>query len=160
MSLFAHLDEGADPGAWPEMALIAATIFLEAESESEVGQLAVAWVIRNRMDRQKVSARNVILGPDELAQGDGKAYEAWSCWNDDYVGQRLTRLRSPAPWPWELAWRCACAGYWKLQPDPTGGATFYLNVDLTRKQRGGTLPTWFDAKRVTVRIDAHTFLRG
>ena len=159
MSLFADPPQAVDPGTWPEMALLAAMVLLEAEGEPEIGQLAVAWVARNRMDSQKASARVVILGKDQLAQGDGKPYEAWSCFNDDYVGMRKARLTAPDPVRWERAWRCACAAYWKLVPDPTGGANHYLNEELTRKIRGGSLPTWFDASKVTVRINLHSFLR-
>lgn len=159
MSLFADPPQQVDPGTWPEMALLAATVLLEAEGEPEIGQLSVGWVVRNRMDTQRASARTVILGKDQLAQGDGKPYEAWSCWNDDYVGMRKARLTAPDPVRWERAWRCACAAYWKLGSDPSEGATFYLNEELTREIRGGTLPAWFDPTKVTVRINHHTFLR-
>jgi Cell Wall Hydrolase len=160
MSLVADLPQDLDPGHWPELALVAATIYLEAESEPEIGQLAVSYVIRNRMDKASASARVVILGKDQLAQGDGKPYEAWSCWNDDYVPARKSRLAQLEPTRWERAWRCACAAYWKLVPDPTSSADFYLNVELTKKLRGGSLPSWFDPKRVTVQINQHTFLRS
>lgn len=160
MGLVAALPLDLDPGEWPELTLAAATVFLEAESEPEIGQLAVAWVIRNLMDAGGVSARFAILSRDGRAQGDGKPFETFSVWNDDYVTTSRQRLATAGATPWERAWRCACAAYWKLLPDPTGGARFYLNVELTKKIRGGTLPAWFDPKRVTVTINAHTFLRG
>lgn len=159
MSLFADPPQTVDPGTWPEMALLAATILLEAEGEPEVGQLAVGWTIRNLMDLLKAPARIVILGKDQLAQGDGRPFERFSCWNDDYVGMRKARLTAPDSVRWERAWRCACAAYWKLVPDPTGGADHYLNEPLTREIRGGSLPTWFDESKVTVRLGRHTFLR-
>ena len=159
MSLFAEPPQAVDPGTWPEMALYAATVLLEAEGEPEVGQLAVAWTIRNLMDLHKVTARAAILGKDQLAQGDGKPYETFSVWNDDYVGKRKSRLTAPDPIRWERAWRCTCTAYWKLAPDPTAGGDHYLNEEATRELRGGSLPTWFDPRRVTVRINRHTFLR-
>ena len=159
MSLFADPPQQVDPGTWPEMSLFAATVLLEAEGEPEIGQLAVAWGVRNLMDLLKAPARIVILGKDQLAQGDDRPYERFSVFNDDYVGMRKARLTAPDAANWERAWRCACAAYWRLVPDPTAGADHYLNEELTRKIRGGSLPTWFDPRKVTVRINNHSFLK-
>ncbi len=149
-----------DPGQWPEMVLYASTILLEAEGEPELGKLAIAFVIRNRMDRQKTaSPRLVILGGDGLAQGDGKFYEAFSCYNDDYVIQRKSRLANPDSVMLEICWRAACLAYWRLVQDPTHGAEFYLNPELTRQIRPDhQLPSWYDVKRVSFRVGHHEFL--
>jgi len=148
-----------EPGYWPSMMLYAATVFLEAEGEPEPGQVAVAWVIRTRMDQQRASPRLVILGVDELAGDDGKPYEAFSCWNDDYVEARRRRLLQPEPNAWETAWRAASAAYWRLIPDPTHGASFYLNEELTRQIRPDhQLPSWFKRENVRCKIGRHTFL--
>lgn len=159
MNLFPAPALDIDPGQWPEMVLYANAILLEAEGEPELGKLGVAFVIRNRMDRQKASARTVILGKDGVAQGDGKPYEAFSCFNDDYVGMRTSRLANPDPVMVEICWRAACSAYWKLVSDPTHGATFYLNPDLTRQIRPDhQLPSWYDPKRVKLRVGHHEFL--
>ena len=158
MSLFPTFPQG-EPGTWPELSIYAATVLLEAEGEPEQGKLAVAWVIRNRMDQQSASIRTVILGKDGLAQGDGKPYEGFSCWNDDYVAMRVARLTNPDPVMVEICWRVACAAYWRLIPDPAHGATFYLNPDLTRQIRPDhKLPSWYDPKRVKLRVGHHEFL--
>lgn len=159
MSIFPS-PPATEPGTWPEMLLYASTVFLEAEGESDSGKVAVAWVIRNRMTHRVQSVRQVILGKDELAYGDGKAFEQFSCWNDDYVAQASRRLATPNAEPWAACWRAACGAYWKLILDPTQGATFYLNPFLTRKIRGGTLPSWYSAHRVTATIGSHEFLTG
>lgn len=162
MSWCPRVDPASEPGTWPGLALTAATIFLEGEAEPAAGRVAIAWVIRNRADRLPAEAdvaHRVILGPDRVAAGDGKPWEAFSCWNDDYVAQRRKRLTAPAAGVWELCWRAAAGAWWRLLPDPTGGATFYLNVELTLKIRPDkTLPKWFDPARVTATIGAHTFL--
>lgn len=149
-----------DPGTWDDLTLLAATIFLEAEGEPDDGKLAVGWVVRNRADQREQTIRQVILGPDAAAYGDGKAFEAFSCWNDDYRPVAATRLAG-AGQAREASWRAAMAALWQLLPDPTNGSTFYLNIELTRKIRGGTLPEWATkalAKSPGVVIGRHTFL--
>ena len=159
MSLFPLPPAEVDPGLWPEMLLYASTILLEAEGEPDPGPLGVGFVIRNRMDQVHASIRAVILGADGLAQGDGRPWEGFSCFNDDYVEQRKARLTAPDPGRWERAWRAACSAYWHLVPDPTFGAWFYLNPELTRKIRPKhDLPPWYDPARVTIRINKHEFL--
>src|SRR5262245_20041116 len=98
-----------DPRMWPEMTLYATTVLLEAESEPERGQLAVAWVIRNRMDvGHGQGIAEVILRPWQF-----------SCWNDDYSVARRARLTGIDVIRWERAWRVACSAYWRLVEDPT-----------------------------------------
>lgn len=142
-----------------DLTLYTTTVYLEGESEPDDGKLAIAWTIRNRMDAQKRTARQVILGVEGLVDGDGRAYEAFSCWNDDYSYQRALRLADPNPALWDACWRAAAAAYWRLLPDPTKGGTFYLNPVLTRKIRPRRdLPSWYDPARVTFRSGQHEFL--
>src|SRR6185503_2503288 len=89
------------PSNWPQIILFVTTILLEAESEPYEGKLAVAWVIRNRMDIWKQTIRQVILGKDELVKDDGHPYEVFSCWNDDYEGMRTARLVAIDQNKWE-----------------------------------------------------------
>jgi hypothetical protein len=42
--------------------------------------------------------------------------------------------------------------------DLSKNADHYLNVELTKRLRGGTLPSWVDLSKVTVVIGNHTFL--
>lgn len=155
-----------EPGEWPEFTLWAATLFLESAGEPDQGVLGVSHVIKNRVDKWRITVHQAILGPDARAYGDNRAFEPFSCWNDDYKGQalaRLTRIGGNA----ESSWKYAAAGMWRMLPDPTNGATHYLNEELTRRIRGGTLPTWaadpnnsglVDQRKVAVKIGQHTFL--
>lgn len=147
-----------DPGEWPEIILMAATVFLEAEGEPEAGQVAVAHVIRNIAENEWLSIPQVILGREGKAWGDGRAYERFSCFNDDYQDRARARLAGAPDASAARAWQAAAAGYWRLTPDPSMGACFYLNVPLTRKIRGGTLPAWFDPAKITATHGRHTFL--
>ena len=142
------------PAEWDELTLLAATDFLEAEGEPEAGQLAVAWVIRNRADRWHQTLHEVILKPMQF-----------SCFNADYwstVGQ--ARLVAAGDVPAERCWRAAAVAYWKLVADPSGGADHYANVALTKKLRkDGTLPDWLQQAitegKETAQIGQHTFFR-
>jgi hypothetical protein len=142
-----------------DLTLIATTVLLEGDTEPDEGKVAIAWVVRNLMDKHQRTARHVILGADGMVDGDGRAWEVFSCWNDDYQKQRTARLIAPDPALWVRCWRAAAGALWRLLPDPTQGATHYLNVELTRKIRPRhDLPSWYDATRVTIVIGQHTFL--
>ena len=146
-----------EPGEWDELTLIASTVALEAEGEPESGQLGVAYVVMNRVRLWDRTVHQVILGPDERAYGDGKAFEVFSCWNDTYKAHATARLSGLIAFP--PAWKAAATAFWQLAADPTGGATHYLNVELTKKLRGGTLPAWFHSdNQVTAVIGRHHFL--
>lgn len=149
----------ADALGADDLTLLATTVYLEGDSEPDEGKVGIAWVVRNLMDRQKRTARQVILGADGLVDGDAHAYEVFSCWNDDYAKQRSVRLISCDPVVWERCWRAATGALWRLLPDPTTGATHYLNVELTKKIRPlHDLPAWFDKTRITAVLGRHTFL--
>lgn len=149
-----------DPGDFDELTLLASTIFLESEGEPEDGQLGVAYVVRNRMDQWGQTCHTTVLGRDQQAYDDGQPWEVFSAWNDDYRIRAEARLATASDLAREQAWRAAAAGYWKLLPDPTASATFYLNKPLTLKIRGGTLPSWYADANVVATIGRHTFLRG
>ena len=139
----------ADPKGWPEMLVYAATVYLEAEGEPVEGRQAVAWVIRHRMDRRQQTPAQVCLAPWQF-----------SCWNDDYEAQRVSRLTTPPPAAWTSCWRAAVGAYFGILPDLSNGADAYLNPDLTRKIRPrGDLPEWYEPGRVTATHGRHHFLR-
>jgi len=158
----------ASPDLWDDVTLVAATVFLEADGEPDEGKLAVAYVIVNRRDAWRLSTRQVVLGPEGSAWADAKPFEAFSCWNDDF--RRVAQSRLVAAGQQERCWWAATGALWRSLPDPTQGATFYLNVPLTLKIRAdGRLPAWAadpadrtrpDPSKVTVVINRHTFLRA
>jgi hypothetical protein len=148
------------PTLWPGLTLLAATAFLETDAEPELGQLAVAFNPCNRARRNGWDLHNVILGPEGQAYGDGKPYEPYSCWNDDYRNAARRRLAEIFDARWEHFYGLAAAAWWQLRKDPSGGAYFYLNVEETKRIRGGTLPDWWDIDgdpTSEVRLGKHTF---
>ena len=113
-------------------------VAVEAEGEPYQGKLAVAWVAMNRARKLKQSVVAVILEPREFT--------------GFWVSRRVNKQIFPrAHW-------AARAAYFALEPDPTHGATHYLNVPLT-KTLYGRLPEWYNPQYVTTVIGQHTFLR-
>lgn len=156
-----------EPGDWDVLTLVAATIFLESEGEPEDGIVGVAWVIRRRALDWKQGWHGAILGPDLSAYADARPFETISAWNNDYMVRAKARLASvvdATPF-----WRAAAGVLWDLIPDPVGGASFYLNPEITLKIRKGTFPSWaadpanpkkLNEAKVTATIGRHLFLRG
>ena len=129
-----------------ELFLLAATVAMEAEGESYRGKLGVAFVIMNRVQQRKKSVSDVVLDPYDF-----------SAWNTK--GGRQLALDNIGRVPWMEAEKAAASAYYRIEKDPTHGATHYLNEILTLKLRGGSLPTWLAAMKRTAKIDLHTFYK-
>ena len=134
------------PETWDALTLMAATVFLEAEGEPNEGKVAVAWVIRNRMDRRKKSTHEIVLAPWQF-----------SCWNTDYRHRADARLVVADGPVLAECWRAAAGAFWRLLPDPTGG-DHYLNVDVVKRTNDDKLPSWFDQQKVVAVVGNHHFL--
>jgi N-acetylmuramoyl-L-alanine amidase len=134
-----------------EVALIALTVWGEARGESYPGKLAVANVICNRARRQNVGISRVVL----------KAWQ-FSFWNtDDPSRDRISEIDADGSL-WQECLRAATSAYKQLEPDPTNGAEFYMNIDVVKRSRGGTLPKWWNIDTTPegeVVIGRHTFRR-
>jgi len=133
--------------------LLTACLWAEARGESEEGQQAVCNVILNRV--QKRMARDisaVILQPNQFS------------WTNpaDVNFNKVFTASTDDPKSWERAQRIAQAALAGTLADNTKSADHYLNVEATRKARGGTLPKWAEDGirngKVTVVIGNHTFL--
>lgn len=128
------------------------TVYLEAEGETDEGKLAVAFVIANRARRSGKSVVDTVLSPYQF-----------SCWNTS--SPRRGALDALEPVAFGAALRAWASAAWGLVPDPTGGATHFLNVATVRAV-SGRLPGWatrpgtdeLDPARVTATIGQHTFL--
>lgn len=145
-------------------------MFLEAEGEPAEGMNGVAWTVRNRVDQWRITFHQAILGPEAGAFDDGKPFEPFSCWNDDYKRRAEARLAAAAGSSAELAWRAAAGALWRLISSPIENATFYLNVQLTLRVRPDKrLPAWaadpanptrIRQDNLVAQIGRHHFLRG
>ena len=113
-------------------------VAVEAEGESHLGKVAVAYVAMNRSQLLKQPLMEVLFDPEELT----------GFWVTRKVDKRIFRP----------AYAAARAAYFQTMPDPTKGSTHYLNVELVKKKYG-KLPSWYNPKYITVVIGHHTFLK-
>lgn len=129
-----------------EVFWLTATVYQEAQGEPKEGKRAVAWVVMNRCRARNWRVPEIVFEPKQF-----------SCWNED--SRTRTRLASINGTAWWESSDAAEDAFYQRGPDPTVGATHYLNEELTKRIRGGTLPSWFREEAVTARIGQHTFLR-
>jgi hypothetical protein len=119
------------------------TIVFEASGEPEEGKAAVAHVIlnRKRSDRWGDSIKEVVTQPWQ--------FEPWM------TRRREMERLSPDNPRYRDAARIADAVLSGEMPDPTAGATHFLNPIIVRARRGGSLPSWALGKGKP--IGRHTF---
>ncbi len=133
-----------------DLTLTAMTVCMEAGNQAFEGKVAVAWAIRNR-DKLTTSegVDDVVLAPWQ--------FSAWNTDNKARANVQDVMLKQPALW--QECIKATCAAFFDFIPDPTHGATMYLNPVVTKKIRGGTLPDWYDPAKVTAVIGDHEFLK-
>ncbi len=119
------------------------TIAFEAPGEPDIGKAAVGHVILNRKKSQRWgdTIKDVVM---KLWQ-----FEPWM------TRRKEIEHLSPDDPRYRKAGRIADAVLSDDVPDPTAGATHFLNPRVVRKRRGGSLPAWARGERVS--IGRHTF---
>lgn len=126
-----------------DLDVLARTVFGEARGQVFQGQVAVAWVVRNRASRPgrfAAGVAGVCLQPVQF-----------SCWNrNDPSFIRLVTVNLPDP---SFVTALAAAGMVLTDhvPDPTGGADHYHATYVS--------PPWAKSMKRTVQIGAHIFYR-
>jgi len=106
------------------------TIAFEASGETEIGKLAVAYVIVNRKKsgRWGNTIKSVVTSPGQ--------FEPW-------ITQRTAIEKLSVDDPrYRSAAIIADAVLRGQTSDPTAGATHFLNPVIVRARRGGSLPAW------------------
>jgi spore germination cell wall hydrolase CwlJ-like protein len=119
------------------------TLAFEAPSETDEGKAAVVHVILNRMRSKHWGddVKDVVTEPWQ--------FEPW-------MTRRKEMERLPPSDPrYRDAARITDAVLAGRLPDPTEGATHFLNPKVVRKRRGGSLPAW--ARGEGQEIGRHTF---
>jgi spore germination cell wall hydrolase CwlJ-like protein len=119
------------------------TIAFEAADESDEGKAAVAHVIlnRKRSGRWGDDIKDVVTRPWQ--------FEPWMTRRTEMEKLSLDDRR------YQDAARIADAVLTGQMPDPTAGATHFLNPTVVRQRRGGSLPSW--ARGEGQPIGRHTF---
>jgi spore germination cell wall hydrolase CwlJ-like protein len=119
------------------------TIAFEASGEPQMAQIAVAYVVLNRKKsgRWGDNIKAVVTHPGQ--------FEPWT------TRQREIEELSPDDPRYQRAAIIADAVLSGQTPDPTAGATHFLNPTIVRERRGGALPSWAAGEGLT--IGSHTF---
>jgi spore germination cell wall hydrolase CwlJ-like protein len=106
------------------------TIAFEASDETEIGKVAVAYVVLNRKKsgRWGDNIKAVVTHPGQ--------FEPWMARRSDIETLSLNDPR------YQSAAIIADAVLSGQTPDPTAGATHFLNPTIVRERRGGSLPSW------------------
>jgi spore germination cell wall hydrolase CwlJ-like protein len=119
------------------------TIAFEAADEADEGKAAVAHVIlnRKRSGGWGDNIKDVVTRPWQ--------FEPWMTRRTE-----MEKLSSDDP-RYQDAARIADAVLTGQTPDPTAGATHFLNPTVVRQRRGGSLPSW--ARGDGQPIGRHTF---
>ena len=129
--------------------ILARTLWGEARGEDLIGQIAVAWTIRNR----------VFDGKTKSWWGEGYAgvcLKPWqfSCWNKK--DPNYVYLSGVKPIPFrefaqaKIAADHVIAG---TAPDPTGGATHYYATTMPKA------PAWTVGAKQTLKLGHHVFFK-
>nr|CAH0108845.1 unnamed protein product [Daphnia galeata] len=140
----ANVDSGMDRESC-DYQILHKTIFAEARGESELGQRAVAWVIKNRADQNRD-----YWGGDTIA-GVCLQPGQFECWNPDRSYLIDVGIDSePDAFSGIDAWLPEVY----LSPDPTGGADFYNNPDIEG------YPPWTENVNRVIKIDNHQFYKS
>jgi Cell Wall Hydrolase len=119
------------------------TIAFEASGEPQMAQIAVAYVVLNRKKsgRWGDNIKAVVTHPGQ--------FEPWT------TRQREIEELSPDDPRYQSAAIIADGVLSGQTPDPTAGATHFLNPTIVRERRGGALPSWAAGEGLT--IGSHTF---
>ena len=119
------------------------TIAFEASGEPEEGKAAVAHAVLNRKmsGRWGDNIKDVVTYPWQ--------FEPWM------TRRREMERLSPNDPRYQSAAQIADAVLSGQRPDPTAGATHFLNPTIVRQRQGGSLPSW--ARGEGQPIGRHTF---
>jgi hypothetical protein len=123
------------------------TILGEAADQPDNGVAAVAHVIMNRAKDGGFggsSPASVVLAPGQFEPWQSRTRELLS-----YSPQSPSYVRAA---------RIFDSVVHGDTPDPTNGATYFLNPEIVRARRGGSLPDWAQGKGQ--RIGDHVFYGG
>jgi hypothetical protein len=133
--------------------VIAATLVDEAggEKDYENGMIGVMNVLMKRGNGDIRKAAEACLKP--------KQFSGWNNVNKsniDGINKFIESKRKHSRF--SLALKIVDQARKGNLKDITKGADHFLNIDLTKVQ-SSKLPAWFDAKKITVKVGNHTFLK-
>lgn len=138
------------PATHADWDIAARTLLGEARGEPLDGQVAVAWVIRNRAERPSWWGGTIT----------DVCLKAWqfSCWSDGDPNKELIEKATPAQPAFRRALGIAALVLSGDFADPTDRATHYFTTQRPALDTPWP-PVWARTLKDTVHIGAHTFMR-
>jgi N-acetylmuramoyl-L-alanine amidase len=136
-------DHGTDVDP-EDLDTMARTIYGEARGESELGQIAVGWVILNRLAKQTWYGKDVTgvcLKPYQF-----------SCWNHSDINECKVKLVKSSDPEFQKCLKSARKVLTSSVSDPTGGATHYHATSVS--------PFWIHGATLTKTIGGHVFYKN
>ena len=124
------------------------TIAFEASGEPAIAKIAVAYVVLNRKKSGKWgdSIKAVVTATGQ--------FEPWTTKRSEMEGL------SPDDPRYQSAAVIADAVLSGQTPDPTAGATHFLNPTIVRERRGGALPSWAQEEGLPIGNQTFYFPEG
>lgn len=130
--------------------ILARTLWGEARGEGLMGQIAVAWTIRNRVNDGKQKS-----WWGEGYAGVCQAPYQFSCWNKNDPNFAYLSGAKPIPaGQLALARSAADQVLSGLAADPTDGATHYYALSLPKA------PAWVKGAMLTLTLGQHRFYKA
>ncbi len=123
-----------------DIAMMTKTIIMEARSEPFIGQVAVAWSIRNRHARPGWWSRE-----DDTVKDDTIAavcVDAWqfSGFNTGDPNLRFAMIIPPTHWTYLKCQLVALSVLLDIEPDPTNGSCHYYSKAMKEP------PPWWEGQ--------------
>ena len=143
----------AKPATTDDIIILARTIWGEARGEALEGQIAVAWVVKNRariarLWRQKHGSSHPLYG-DGTIRGACLARWQFSCWNHNDPNRARLLRTSFSDRAFCRALSTACNVWSNDAADPVCGSTHYHHHRIT--------PHWARGQKPVMRLGAHVF---
>jgi len=144
--------------------LLALTVLGEARNQPYQGKVAVAQVVRNRMDAKGHTVAEVVLWPWQFSSfNSGDPNRAFI---EDTVAKQAGNVQPPGLWEECLQAAESALGS-PREVDPTGGATHYVVAELWASSAAKTKnPPWYSKRCVDkgvteflIQIGAHVFAK-
>lgn len=132
---------------------LAVTIYGEARSESEKGQVAVAYTVLNRAVNKSLC--QVALAPKQYSVFNNN-HELRAAATSLHLQPKQRNVIDQNSW--DQALRVARMVVKKTVKDPTNGATHYI-ADRVMKSKGYTYPKWSRQYQVVAVIENHKFFK-
>lgn len=136
-----------------ELKCLAVTVYGEARGESEKGQIAVAYTVKNRAKNKSVC--NVALAPKQYSIFNNNPELVAAAKSEHIQPRQKNQIDQRS---WERAMRVATVVMHGLVPDPTNGATHYLAPALMKIKRY-KYPKWSKQYTLVSTIDGHKFYK-